>query len=218
MTTAYNRDGFKNNTATPDQLYDLSASNTIGLGFWDNGTSKQLTVMPAYYGDANGDGKVDISDLTQLISYFGRQSGMVWSDGDFNYDGKVDISDLTSLISDFGKQNGPVVLDIAGSNLDAQAIAVLSGAGFSVTTVPEPSSLIMLASLLALGGVWAIARRRPQPRCLRRRFEGCGRSHPRGMKQRGFEGESEHAYHGRSFCQNGSRTTTNAGGKLNATK
>ena len=52
-------------------------------------------------GDANGDGRVDVNDLTIVLTNFG-QTGMTWSQGDFNGDRKVDVNDLTILLTNFG--------------------------------------------------------------------------------------------------------------------
>ena len=53
-------------------------------------------------GDVNGDGKVDATDLSMLISDFGKTSG--YNPGsDINGDKKVDATDLSILISNFGK-------------------------------------------------------------------------------------------------------------------
>ena len=52
-------------------------------------------------GDANGDGKVDINDLTIVLSDFG-QTGCAWSQGCMAATGKVDINDLTIVLANFG--------------------------------------------------------------------------------------------------------------------
>ncbi len=57
-------------------------------------------------GDVNGDGKVDILDLSIMASHWG-QSGMTLAQGDLSGDGKVDIFDLSILGSNWG--NGPVL-------------------------------------------------------------------------------------------------------------
>ena len=57
-------------------------------------------------GDANGDGKVDISDVTNLIDVI--LNGGEAPGGDVNGDGKVDISDVTNLIDLI--LNGPSVM------------------------------------------------------------------------------------------------------------
>ena len=56
-------------------------------------------------GDANGDGRVDINDLTIVLSNFG-QTEMTWQSGYFTGDGTVDVNDLTILLSNFGQSFG----------------------------------------------------------------------------------------------------------------
>ena len=58
--------------------------------------------LPASFikGDVDGDGNVNIADVTALIDYLlsGNVSGINVSAADCNLDGKVNISDVTSLI------------------------------------------------------------------------------------------------------------------------
>ena len=49
------------------------------------------------YGDVNGDGKVDIDDLTRLRKYFAELTTVKFPGADANGDGTVDIDDLTLL-------------------------------------------------------------------------------------------------------------------------
>ena len=51
-------------------------------------------------GDVNGDGSVNISDVTTLIDYLlsGNASGISLSGADCNQDGSINISDVTALI------------------------------------------------------------------------------------------------------------------------
>ena len=88
-------------------------------------------------GDAIGDGKVDVNDLTIVLSHFG-QTGLSWSTGDFTGDGKVNVNDLTIVLSNFGK-------------------SVSSSAG-AAAAVPEPSVLLLASG--ALAGLLACAWRR----------------------------------------------------------
>ena len=95
-----------------------------------------VLLTPTVDGDANGDGKVDINDLTIVLTNYGR-TAMVWSQGDFNDDGKVDINDLTIVLANYNQ-----TLNASGR----------------VAAVPEPSSVLLLA--LAHFGLLAGARRR----------------------------------------------------------
>ena len=92
-------------------------------------------------GDANEDGRVDINDLTIVLSNYG-QTGTTWSQGEFTGDGRVDINDLTIVLAHYNQSTG-------------------SSAGY-VSAVPEPGAL-GLALAAALVGLMACARRNRQP-------------------------------------------------------
>ena len=127
-------------------------STNVGLGWVDNGTS--VTVKPAVYGDADLNGAVGSSDLSIVLSNFGKAG--VWATGDFDYNNTVGSSDLSIVLTNFG-QTLPSTFNVASyTNLDAAAISMLNAAG--IETVPEPSTLILLA--LGLIGVAAYIRRR----------------------------------------------------------
>ena len=87
-------------------------------------------------GDANADGKVDINDLTKVLTNYNSSTGMSWSTGDFNNDGKVDINDLTIVLTHYNQSLGS------------------SAAGMA--PVPEPGTLGLLGvALLGLPAfVW----------------------------------------------------------------
>jgi hypothetical protein len=86
-------------------------------------------------GDANGDKRVDINDLTIVLTNYGK-TGQVWSQGDMDGDptGTVDINDLTIVLTNYGKTYS---------------------ASMGVKAVPEPASLVLLGvgalALLAFG-------------------------------------------------------------------
>lgn len=63
-------------------------------------------LRPRLTGDATHDGRVDISDLSRLATYFGAGPGQVWEHGDFNGDWAVTIADLAALASNFGASGG----------------------------------------------------------------------------------------------------------------
>ena len=50
-------------------------------------------------GDVNGDGKVNVSDVTALINMILGITPMNQARGDVNGDGKVNVSDVTALIN-----------------------------------------------------------------------------------------------------------------------
>ena len=136
------------------QIRDTSATSSIGLGWVDNTATDQITIMSTLYGDADLNGKVDLTDFSILATNFDPNGlGKTWQQGDFDYNGKVDLSDFSILATNFGLSlpglegsPGYSLGDIPAGNVNA---------------VPEPSSIVMLATLLAIGGVWAsVARRR----------------------------------------------------------
>lgn len=63
----------------------------------------QLHVGSCTPADANGDGAVDLSDLTGLLAHFGMSGGASNADGDVDGDGDIDLADLTGLLSAFGE-------------------------------------------------------------------------------------------------------------------
>jgi formylglycine-generating enzyme required for sulfatase activity len=73
-------------------------------------------------GDANGDGKVDINDLTIVLTDYDK-TAMAWSQGDFTGDGTVDVNDLSIVLANFGTTYGPAGL----------------------AALPEPSSFLLIA-------------------------------------------------------------------------
>ena len=82
-------------------------------------------------GDANGDGKVDGSDVTILAGNWqkGVNDGLVasWEEGDFNGDGKVDGSDVTILAGNWQY-----------------------GVEAATASVPEPSIVLLLLSSIGM--------------------------------------------------------------------
>ena len=81
-------------------------------------------------GDANGDGRVDINDLTIVLANY-NQTGMVWSQGEFTQSGTVDINDLTIVLANYNSTFG-------------------ASAG-GLAAVPEPCTLALIG--IAVAGV-----------------------------------------------------------------
>ena len=109
-------------------------------------------------GDANLDGRVDVSDLAILAANYRKHVTGGWTQADFNNDGVVDVQDLAILAANY---RYGVASDVVPGydGLDATAIELLSLAG--VTAVPEPCTLTMLAAAL-LGALAYTRRRRKQ--------------------------------------------------------
>ena len=137
LTTSYN--GGVSSWTTGQFLTSgsTSAGIPVTLGWIDNGSN--VTVAATIAGDANCDGSVNLGDLNTLIGNYGN--GTTWAQGDFRYTGATSLADLNALIGNYGK-TGPV----------SSAVVI---AGMGVSTVPEPSTLILLAtglvSLLCFG-------------------------------------------------------------------
>jgi hypothetical protein len=105
---------------------DMTSAGNPGFAF-ENGfraggalTLKAGVQLP---GDANRDGKVDVSDLGILAANYGITAGATWGMGDFNNDGKVDVSDLGILAANYGAGTGGA-LDF---NQDAAAVGLVLG-------------------------------------------------------------------------------------------
>ncbi len=75
-------------------------------------------------GDANGDGRVDLTDFGILKANFGKGSG--WSQGDFDGNGRVDLTDFGLLKNAFGLTgalNDNVLLGLAMDQVQRGASA-----------------------------------------------------------------------------------------------
>ena len=70
-----------------------------------------VTVKKRLAGDVNGDNQVDLFDLVQVASMFGKKGKSLAAD--ISGDGQVDLFDLVQVASNFGKSNvaaAPAVL------------------------------------------------------------------------------------------------------------
>ncbi|MFO0899223.1 MAG: hypothetical protein U0836_17495 [Pirellulales bacterium] len=102
---------------------------TFGAGTFDvvystHGVMLTGFVPNALQGDANADGKVDLTDFGILKSNFGQPGGL--PQGDFDGNGKVDLTDFGILKTNFGHTQGAAVPEPAGLTLAALALGFLA--------------------------------------------------------------------------------------------
>ena len=150
--------GFNGGNWLGNRITSSAAAISMFTALYYGGTSTQINVKLALYGDADGDGGVSINDFNALAGNFGVASGKFWTDGDFDYDGGVSINDFNRLASNFGKtlaapSEGPNYTALA---LWGFAVAHHDEAAFiAATGVPEPTAL----GLFAVGGLAGLRRR-----------------------------------------------------------
>ncbi len=154
---SWNGTGITSSAAATDPIHATALAcaeaSTLGIGSF-NGVAldgSDVLIKYSYYGDANLDGQVDISDLGVLATSW--QTSAAWSGGDFNYDGFVDISDLGLLATNW--QQG------VGSPLGPSFNEALASVGLSGVSVPEPAMSLFLA---LIGGIIAVKRQRGRAR------------------------------------------------------
>jgi CubicO group peptidase (beta-lactamase class C family) len=114
-------------------LIDSQNAQTIGLVDAVRAFAAER-IDPPLPGDANRDGRVDLSDFLVLRSNFGRQGDVRFGDGDFDRSGTIDLSDFLILRRNFGNRDGP------------------SHAPLSRLMIPEPAAtgtLVLAAATLA---------------------------------------------------------------------
>ena len=121
-----------------DAKFDLTVDGIVDSTDLDKWLADAATIngydSPYLKGDTNLNGEVDVwkpdgtGDAEVLSSDLNTMSGMVWGDGDFNGDGDVDVWETSGLG-------------------DAQLLStnMLATNDVGVTTVPEPSTLILLS-------------------------------------------------------------------------
>jgi hypothetical protein len=91
-------------TYTASGDYTVTVAVTDGRG--GNATaSLTVTIVDRFPGDLNGDGTVNVNDLTLVVAHFGRTQTDRSFDGraDANADGLVNVDDLTEVTAHFGE-------------------------------------------------------------------------------------------------------------------
>src|SRR5207237_3197293 len=114
--------------ATAQQAKGLTNPTDTTVWAGQTVTGSNTLVMYTYGGDANLDGKIDISDYGRID--FNVPLGVSgWFNGDFNYDGKIDISDYGIIDFNVGIQGPP---------FNSAAIAATPRVA-RLASVPEPA-------------------------------------------------------------------------------
>ncbi len=148
--------GFASGAWTGKGIATSMGDATHGLGYADNNSlglasfsgqvvdSTSILIKYTYFGDANLDGQVDITDLGRLATNW--QTAGYWPQGDFDYSGFIDISDLGKLATNW--QLG------VGSPMGPSLNEALASLGFSGTNVPEPASAVLASAAMAFVPRW----------------------------------------------------------------
>jgi fibronectin-binding autotransporter adhesin len=125
--------------ARPNQLTLVLADNALlnvtSLG-GQSLDANSILIVPTYFGDANLDGHVDLTDLSTILNHFGTTTPN-WTDGNFDGQPTIDLTDLSDVLNNFGLANP----DPSNAVLSTQS---------SLLPVPEPTSFILLSAALLI--------------------------------------------------------------------
>ena len=129
---------------TNDVAFDLTADSIVDLADRDAwlaeaGAENNASGGAYRLGDANLDGVVDVSDFNVWNgNKFTNNSE--WCSGDFSADGVVDVSDFNNWNGNKFTSSDHAVTNLSGP----------IGDGGSISTVPEPSSMLLPLALMSL--------------------------------------------------------------------
>ncbi|MGN6368874.1 MAG: beta strand repeat-containing protein [Phycisphaerae bacterium] len=140
LTLATTRDqvAFAKSNANAAGIFDSVLPSNMGIAVLDNAVLNKSTfggvnvdansilVSQELLGDANADGKVDLTDLSTVLNHFGLTTN-AWTDGNFDGAATINLTDLSDVLNNFGV-----------SNPNGAAAAPAS-------PTPEPTSLALLA-------------------------------------------------------------------------
>ncbi len=94
---------------------------------WDSNdlyVSGEISVIGSLPGDANVDGKVNVTDLGILATNYGLGGGLGWGHADFNGDGNVNVTDLGILATHYGQTAATAAVPEPGAMLLLLSAAV----------------------------------------------------------------------------------------------
>jgi hypothetical protein len=125
----------------------LSSYGDGTLFFGATVTANQVLLRYSYVGDFNLDGSVDSSDINNLVAGLNHGGNAAYTNyfyGDSNYDQSVDSSDINTLVYGLTTQ-GTEALQYTPPSTENWPT------GGNITTVPEPSTLVLLILACASG-------------------------------------------------------------------
>ncbi len=120
-----------------DTRGDIDGYGILDTAAYPGGINTAYVLQHLLLGDANGDGKVDLSDLNIVLNNLGTTTSLR-SNGNFDGAPTIDLTDLNDVLNNLGTS-------LPGSSAVIGATAA----------VPEPASL----GLLAAGGLFLIHRK-----------------------------------------------------------
>ena len=151
LANAQNQVGYGN--ALGGGIFSTTLPANMGMAVVDNGAlfaplatfggvavdANSILVGEELLGDANIDGRVDLTDLSTVLNNFGSTTP-AWTSGNFDGATKIDLTDLSDVLNDFGQT-------------DPNASVVAGAGGAVAAAAPEPMSLAVLgAGAVALAG------------------------------------------------------------------
>ena len=132
--------GYALGFASGPMFCSTAIGTKVGLGWVDSGVGTggtgTVTVQPAVYGDADLNGAVGSSDLSIVLSDFGKPG--ISATGDFDYNGTVGSSDLSIVLADFGQTLQASFNVMITRDLDAAAIGMMNDAGIGQCRAGNP--------------------------------------------------------------------------------
>ena len=104
-------------SSTSNTIENVNFSNMSGFNAGTSSSSSNSSVNNyiSAHGDANGDGKVDINDVTAIQKSLSEQGKVVDGKGDVNGDGRVTVKDATILQKYLGEEQIPNSM-VGGNN------------------------------------------------------------------------------------------------------
>jgi hypothetical protein len=136
-----------------DSTYDLNFDGAVTTADVDYLVED---ILDTYYGDADLNGAVGVSDLSLLAAYYNTASGASWANGDFDGNGAVGVSDLSILAANYNSGSSST---LSWADAYAQAFGTTSDAETSSdeATADEEDTSSTICSSLGLSLIAGLA-------------------------------------------------------------